>query len=148
MRCLAGGGPSLWGQHGLEPFFDQLLTNSGDSPEASVQRRSESGCRSILPQPHLHRPSIRYGPESSTFSRRVLATLDQGYSDALALPHWKLHDIPLYSNLCRDHESAPSLRYGSHRISNILPNVNDVAGTRRSQATHKCIEYFRVRSER
>jgi hypothetical protein len=55
----------------------------------------------------------------------VLATLDQGIQ-TLSLFRTELHDIPLYSNLFRDHQSAPSLRYGAID-SNILPNVNDVA---------------------
>ena len=55
----------------------------------------------------------------------MLATLDQGIQ-TLSLFRTELHDILLYSNLFRHHESAPLLRYGAID-SDILPNVNDVA---------------------
>jgi hypothetical protein len=56
--------------------------------------------------------------------RGVLATLDQGIQ-TLSLLRTELHDILLYGDLFRGHESAPSLRHGAID-SNILPNVNDV----------------------
>jgi hypothetical protein len=55
----------------------------------------------------------------------VLATLDQRIQ-TLSLFRTELHDILLYGDLFRGHESAPSLRHGAID-SDILPNVNDVA---------------------
>ena len=52
-------------------------------------------------------------------------TLDQGIQTR-SLFRTELHDILLYSDLSRGHESAPSLRHGAIN-SDILPNVNDVA---------------------
>ena len=56
--------------------------------------------------------------------RRVLATLDQRIQ-TLSLFRTELHDILLYGDLFRGHESTPSLRYGAID-SDILLNVNDV----------------------
>jgi hypothetical protein len=55
----------------------------------------------------------------------VLATLDQRIQ-TLSFFRTELHDILLYGDLFRGHESAPSLRYGAID-SDILPDVNDVA---------------------
>ena len=117
------GGRALWGQHGIEPFFDQLPTNSGDSHQAGIQRRSDLA---VAPSfACLTSIGLQQDPRPGQLPRRVLATLDQRIQ---TLPFFRteLHDILLYGNLFRGHESAPSLRYGAID-SDILPDVNDVA---------------------
>ena len=124
MRCLAArSGRSLWGQHGLEPFFDQLLTNSGDSPEASVQRRSDPAVAPFLPC--LTCIGLQQNAGPGQLPCRLLATLDQSIH-TLSLFRTELNDILLYGDLFRGHESAPSLRHGAID-SDILLIVNDVA---------------------
>jgi hypothetical protein len=68
------GGRSLWGQHRFEPFFDQLLTNSGDSHEAGVQRYSDLAVAPSFPCITC----IQQDAGPGQLPRRVLATLDQG----------------------------------------------------------------------
>ena len=123
MRGLAEAGESLRGQHRLEPFFDQLPTNPGDSHEAGVQRRSDLAVAPSFAR--LTCIGLQQDAGPGQLPRRVLATLDQGIK-ALSLFSTELHDILLYGNLFPGHELAPSLRYGAID-SDILPNVNDVA---------------------
>ena len=113
----------LRGQHRLEPFFDQLLTNPGDSHQAGVQRRSDPAVAPSFPS--LTCIGLQQDAGPGQLPCRVLATLDQGIQ-TLSLFRTELHDILLYGNLFRGHESAPSLRCGAID-SDILPNVNDVA---------------------
>jgi len=116
-------GRALRGQHRLEPFFHQLLTNSGNSHEAGVQCRSDPA---VAPSfPCLTCIGLQQDARPGQLPRRVLATLDQAIQ-TLSLLRAELHDILFYSDLFRGHESAPSLHRG--RIdSDILLNVNDVA---------------------
>jgi hypothetical protein len=122
--ALSGrSGRALRGQHSLEPFFDQLLTNSRDSHQASVQRRSDLA---VAPSfPCLTCIGLQQDARPGQLPRRMLATLDQRIQ-TLSLFRTELHDILLYGDLFRGHESAPSLRYGAID-SDILPDVNDVA---------------------
>jgi hypothetical protein len=122
MRGLAEAGERFGVSTALEPFFDQLLTNAGDSHEAGVQRR---GDLAVAPSfPCLAGIGLQQDPRPGQLPRRVLATLDQRIQ-TLSLFRTELHDILLYGDLFRGHESTPSLRYGAID-SDILLNVNDV----------------------
>ena len=122
MRCLAEAGDRFRGQHGLEPFFDQLLTNSGDSHEAGVQRRSDLA---VAPSfPCLTCIGLQQNAALVNF-RAGCSTLDQGIQ-TLSLFRAQLHDILLYSNPFSRPQIGSVVTLRSHH-SDILPNVNDVA---------------------
>jgi hypothetical protein len=107
----------------LEPFFDQLLTNSGDSHEAGLRRRSDPA---VAPSfPCLTCIGLQQDAGAGQLPRRVRATLDQGIQ-TLSLFRTELHDILLYSNLFRGHESASPLGYRAVD-PDIVSNVNNVA---------------------
>ena len=116
-------GRALRGQHRLEPFFHQLLTNSGNSHEAGVQCRSDPA---VAPSfPCLTCIGLQQDAGPGQRSCGVLATLDQSIQ-TLSLCRTELNDILLSGDLFRGDESAPSLRHGAID-SDILFIVNDVA---------------------
>jgi hypothetical protein len=116
------GWRTLRGQHGFEPFLDQLLTNSGDCREAGTQRRGDwAVAPSFAGLPDI---GLQQDACPGQLSRGVPAAADQRVQPR-SLFRAERHHILLYGNLFRDHESAPSLRYGAID-SNILPIVNDV----------------------
>ena len=75
--------------------------------------------------PCLTSIGLQQDPRPGQLPRRVLATLDQRIQ-TLSFFRTELHDILLYGDLFRGHESTPSLRYGAID-SDILLDVNDVA---------------------
>jgi hypothetical protein len=98
-----------------------LLTNSGDCREAGTQRRGDLAVApSFAGLPDI---GLQQAACPGQLSREVLVAADQGVQP-LSLFLAELHHILLYGELFRDHESAPSLRYGAID-SNILPTVND-----------------------
>ena len=80
-------------QHGLEPFFDQLLTNAGDCREAGAQRR---GDLAVAPS-FAALPCICFQQHArpGQLSCRVLAAVEQAVQPLSLFPA-ELHDILLY----------------------------------------------------
>ena len=106
-----------------QPFFDQLLTNSGDSDEAGVLRRSDPV---VAPSfPCLTRIGLQQDAGHGRLPRRVLATLDQSIQ-ALSLFRTEIHDILLTAISFA--ATVRLRRYVTEPIdSDTLPIVNDVA---------------------
>ena len=85
MRRLAEAGDRFGVSTASTPFFDQLLDElARRQSRGRCLAPQRSGCRSILPLPHRHRPSTRSAPWSTSAPG---ASLWISTMDALALPH-------------------------------------------------------------
>ena len=112
----------LAGQDRFEPFFHQLPAGPADRVDTCIQSPRDlavtaafAGLRGVGLQQDACPHQLLCG---------VLAHVDQCV-EPLSLLIAKLHDIPLYGDLFRGHESSPSLRCGA--IDSKIPRiVNDV----------------------
>jgi hypothetical protein len=128
MRVLAEAGECFGVSTASNPSSTSCWTNSGDRHQAGVQRRSDPA---VAPSfPCLTCISLQQDAGPGQRPRRVLATLDQAIQ-TLSLFHTELHDILLYGDLFRGHESAhesaPSLLRAADMKTRNLPTVPAVA---------------------
>ena len=104
-------------QDRLEPLFHQLLAGPGNRGGAGIQGR-----RDLAVTPAFARfRGVRLQKDArlGELPGRMFARMDQR-AEPLALLIVELHDVPLYGDLFRGHESSPSLR--SHRFGDSSQN--------------------------
>ena len=112
----------LTGQDGLEPFLHQLLAGPGNRGDANIQGR---GDLTVTPSfASLGGIGLQQDACFYQLVCTVFALTDQ-HRELFALLVAELHDILLYGDLFRGHESPPSVWCG--RIdSEIRHKINDV----------------------
>src|SRR5271168_1710144 len=97
----------LAGQDGLEAFLHQLPAGPGHRADAEVQRR---GDLAVTPSfAGLGRVRLQQDARLYQLACTVFALVDQRV-EPFALLIAELHDVLLYGNMFRGHDSSPSLR--------------------------------------
>ena len=110
------------GQHGLEPFLDQLAPGAKDIGDAGIQRLGDPAVAPALAR--LRHVGLQQDAGLRQQLGRTLALVDQ-VIELRAFVRAQPHNVFLDGNLFRGHESPPALA-SRHRDSENRVRFNDV----------------------
>ena len=135
------GRRSLRGQHRLDPFFDQIADALARQSRGRCLAPQRSGCRSILPLPHRHRPSTRSAPWSTSAPGACHSGSEcsrRSRSSALSFTTYFFTAISFtVTNRLRRYVRQPSIRT-SYALSMTWPTSSSAAPTWTATSAPSC----------